>query len=82
MKLRSFYTIGGVRLDRASNTFEDVEVGEDEFVGFVGAESGEQGLGLLAEGGVVGLQHVFDDLNQLCGVVHVEIKLLMPQQTN
>ena len=53
-------------LDKLDGTFEDVEIGRDEFVGLFCAEGVEDSLGLFSEVGVIRLQDLSDDLDELC----------------
>lgn len=66
-----------VILNTGTNTFEDFQIGNNQFVGLFIAEGIEDFLGLLAKIGIVRLQHVVDDLNELRGVAHdVEVDII------
>ncbi len=66
-----------VILNAGTNTFEDFKIGKNQLVGLFVAEVIEDFLGLLAKVGIVRLQHVVDDLDELCGIAHdVEVDII------
>ena len=61
-------------------TFEDIEIGGDKLVGFLVPEGEKQSFGVFAEVGVIGLQDISDNLDELCRITHVEVDIIIVGQ--